>query len=113
MLCELQKFVELCLRAKFLPTIALIFALAGYAGVAEGQSADLTGAEGRISGTVLTKADHRPAGQVAVRLKSPVAGIFRSLLTDAGSNGRCNTIWYKAVFKGGVYETRETIWAFG
>ena len=29
-----------------------------------------------------------------------------------GSNGRCNTIWYKAVFKGGVYETRETVWAF-
>src|SRR5580692_6290851 len=31
----------------------------------------------------------------------------------AGSNGRCNTIWYKAVFKGGVYETRETVWVFG
>jgi Tetratricopeptide repeat len=31
----------------------------------------------------------------------------------AGSNGRCNTIWYKAVFKGGVYETREAVWAFG
>jgi hypothetical protein len=30
----------------------------------------------------------------------------------AGSNGRCNTIWYKAVFKGGVYEARKTIWAF-
>src|ERR1700730_4140266 len=34
-------------------------------------------------------------------------------ITRAGSNGRCNTIWYKAVFKGGVYETRETVWAFG
>src|ERR1700676_2693818 len=31
----------------------------------------------------------------------------------AGSNGRCNTIWYKSVFKGGVYETKETVWAFG
>jgi hypothetical protein len=31
---------------------------------------------------------------------------------DAGSNGRCNTIWYKAVFKGGVYETRKTVWTF-
>ena len=30
-----------------------------------------------------------------------------------GSDGRCNTIWYKAVFKGGVYETRETVWVFG
>ena len=34
-------------------------------------------------------------------------------ITRASSNGRCNTIWYKAVFKGGVYETRETIWVFG
>jgi len=24
-----------------------------------------------------------------------------------------HTIWYKAVFKGGVYETRKTVWAFG
>ena len=30
----------------------------------------------------------------------------------ADSNGRRNTIWYKAVFKGGVYETRETVRAF-
>ena len=34
------------------------------------------------------------------------------LVNGAGSNGRCNTIWYIAVFKGGVYETRETVWAF-
>ena len=27
--------------------------------------------------------------------------------------GRRNTIWYKAVFKGGVYETREAVWGFG
>src|SRR5271167_652770 len=33
-------------------------------------------------------------------------------ITSAGSNGRCNTIWYKAVFKGDVYETRKTVWAF-
>src|ERR1700747_2311732 len=31
----------------------------------------------------------------------------------ASSNGQCNTIWYKAVFKGSVYETRETVWVFG
>src|SRR6266404_5118428 len=36
-----------------------------------------------------------------------------SPISAAGSNGRCNTIWYEAVFKGGVYETRETVWAFG
>jgi hypothetical protein len=34
------------------------------------------------------------------------------LVSRAGSNGRCNTIWYKAAFKDGVYETRETVWAF-
>ncbi|HXM98497.1 MAG TPA: hypothetical protein VN982_08495, partial [Candidatus Dormibacteraeota bacterium] len=38
---------------------------------------------------------------------------FKFPIRRAGSDGRCNTIWYKAVFKGGVYETRETIWAFG
>jgi hypothetical protein len=31
----------------------------------------------------------------------------------ASSDGRCNTIWYKSVFKGGVYEGWETVWAFG
>jgi hypothetical protein len=25
---------------------------------------------------------------------------------------RCDTIWYKAAFKGGVYETRKTVWVF-
>ena len=34
-------------------------------------------------------------------------------VTRAGSNGRCNTIWYKAAFKGGVYETRDAVWVFG
>ena len=29
------------------------------------------------------------------------------LINAAGSDGRCNTIWYKAVFKGGVYEAGE------
>src|ERR1039457_6053687 len=31
---------------------------------------------------------------------------------DASSDGRRNTIWYKSVFKGGVYEGGETVWAF-
>jgi hypothetical protein len=29
------------------------------------------------------------------------------MINVAGSTGQCNTIWYKAVFKGGVYEARE------
>ena len=41
-----------------------------------------------------------------------VTCLSKCLISPAGSNGRCNTIWYKAVFKGGVYETRETVWTF-
>src|SRR5882762_4208356 len=43
-----------------------------------------------------------------------IAGIFRGqvLVSRAGSTGRCNTIWYKADFKGGVYDPRETVWTF-
>jgi len=46
--------------------------------------------------------------------KAPGVGKANQVpINAAGSNGRCNTIWYKAVFKGGVYETRETVWVFG
>jgi tetratricopeptide (TPR) repeat protein len=38
--------------------------------------------DGTISGTVLLKAGNRPATQVAVKLRSHAAGIFRSVLTD-------------------------------
>src|SRR5260370_31851630 len=34
------------------------------------------------------------------------------MINAAGSTGRCNTIWYKADFKGGVYDPRETVWTF-
>lgn len=37
---------------------------------------------GEISGTVLWKSDNRPAVQVVVSLRSHVAGVFRSILTD-------------------------------
>jgi tetratricopeptide (TPR) repeat protein len=49
---------------------------------AKGQVSSFAVAEGEISGTVLLAADKRPASQVAVRLKSRVAGVFRSVLTD-------------------------------
>src|SRR5258708_30545039 len=42
-----------------------------------------------------------------------VKSYFTSPVSRAGSDGRCNTIWYKADFKGGVYEARETVRAFG
>jgi hypothetical protein len=37
--------------------------------------------------------------------------IFKFPISGVVSMGRCNTIWYKAVFKGGVYGPRETVWA--
>jgi hypothetical protein len=44
--------------------------------------------------------------QVAVELRQgPISAV--------SSTGRCNTIWYKAAFKGGVYDPRDTVWAFG
>jgi len=49
---------------------------------ARAQVSSFAVAEGEISGTVLLEADKRPASQVAVRLKSRVAGVFRSVLTD-------------------------------
>jgi hypothetical protein len=35
------------------------------------------------------------------------------VINIAGSTGRCNIIWYKAAFNGGVFDPRETVWAFG
>jgi len=46
------------------------------------QVSNFENGEGEISGTVLLEASKRPASQVAVSLRSRVAGIFRSVLTD-------------------------------
>jgi hypothetical protein len=43
---------------------------------------------------------------------SGFGSIFTCPVSAAGSSGRCNTIWYKAFFKGGVYAPREAVWAF-
>ena len=53
-----------------------------WAPVAKAQVSNFEKAEGEISGTVLLEADKRPASQVVVSLKSRVAGVFRSVLTD-------------------------------
>jgi len=53
-----------------------------WAPVAKAQVSNFEKAEGEISGTVLLEADKRPASQVIISLKSRVAGIFRSVLTD-------------------------------
>ena len=69
-------------RGKFLPNIFLILVLLANARITKSQSTEFVATEGKICGTVLLQADHRPASQVAVKLKSHVAGIFRSILTD-------------------------------
>jgi tetratricopeptide (TPR) repeat protein len=60
----------------------LNLALIAWVPIVGAQSANLDSTSGKISGTVLLKANHRPASQVAVKLKSHAAGIFRSILTD-------------------------------
>jgi hypothetical protein len=75
-----------CLRARILPILILNFVLnltlMAEAPNARAQVSSLENVDGEISGTVLLDADKRPASQVAVSLRSRVAGVFRSVLTD-------------------------------
>jgi hypothetical protein len=82
MLSELPMVEKSRPRARFLPDVFLILAMLANARIAKSQSSEFLATEGRICGTVLLKADHRAASQVGVKLKSHVAGIFRSILTD-------------------------------
>src|SRR5229473_1943672 len=86
MLCELPKSEKSrprggIHRLLFL-TFALNLAFIAWSPIAGAQSSHFEGTDGKISGTVLLKANNRPASQVAVKLKSKAAGIFRSILTD-------------------------------
>src|SRR5260370_17269046 len=84
MLCKLQDFKKWCLKAALLPNLFLNMSLMAWAPMAMAQAQLPTDeqAGGKISGTVLLKKGNRPASQVAVKLKSHAAGIFRSVLTD-------------------------------
>lgn len=90
MLCKLSKAEQLVPRILFpsvtvrKPALSVVLSLAliSLAPLASAQVSSLENPEGEISGTVLLEADKRPASQVAVSLKSRVAGIFRSVLTD-------------------------------
>jgi tetratricopeptide (TPR) repeat protein len=88
MRCELPRVDKSRQWASFSPILSLnlilmlnITAIA-WAPVAKAQVSNFEKAEGEISGTVLLEADKRPASQVIISLKSRVAGIFRSVLTD-------------------------------
>ncbi len=75
-------FLFLNLLLSFLPGLFLSFAVIAWTPIASAQVSNFAGVGGEISGTVLLEANKRPASQVAVSLKSHVAGIFRSVLTD-------------------------------
>ena len=88
MLCELAKSEKSSSQVGIHKILFLSFslnlALMVWAPMAKAQarasSSELT--DGKISGTVLLKTGNRPASQVAVKLRSHAAGIFRSVLTD-------------------------------
>ena len=89
MRCELPRVDKSCQRTSFFPPIlslklilVLNIAAIGWAPVAKAQVSNFEKAEGEISGTVLLEAEKRPASQVIINLKSRVAGILRSVLTD-------------------------------
>ena len=86
--CELPRVDKSRQRAISRPILSLniililnITAIA-WAPVAKAQVSNFEKAEGEISGTVLLERDKRPASQVIISLKSRVAGVFRSVLTD-------------------------------
>ncbi len=83
---ELSKVEKSRKRVSFLPilvlTLLLNLTLIAWAPNTRAQVSSFEREEGEISGTVLLEANKRPASQVAVKLKSRVAGIFRSVLTD-------------------------------
>lgn len=89
MCCELPRVDKSRQRMSFFPpTLSLKFILIlnitaiAWTPVAKAQVSNFEKAEGEISGTVLLEAEKRPASQVIVSLKSRVAGVFRSVLTD-------------------------------
>jgi tetratricopeptide (TPR) repeat protein len=83
---ELSKVEKSPHRTRFLPILVLNsllnLTLLACPPSARAQVSSFAVAEGEISGTVLLEGDKRPATQVAVSLKSRVAGVFRSVLTD-------------------------------
>jgi len=73
---------KLCLGALHAVFVLNLMLIAACAETASAQGSSLVSGNGEISGTVLWKLDNRPAAQVAVSLRSRVAGVFRSILTD-------------------------------
>ena len=82
MLCKLQNVKKLSFIAGFFPILTVTMTAFVWAPMGRAQTSTSELTDGIISGTVLLKAGNRPASQVAVKLKSHAAGVFRSVLTD-------------------------------
>ena len=82
MLCKLQTVKKSPQTAGFLSLLLLNIIAIIWAPVTKAQVPNSEPNEGTISGTVLLRTSNRPATQVAVKLESHLAGIFRSVLTD-------------------------------
>ncbi len=90
---------------------SLILALVARAPLAGAQNSYVDKADGKISGTVLLEGNNRPATQVAVKLKSHLAGIFRSVLTDYDGHFEVRGLpasTYEIVVEEPGYEPTET-----
>ena len=91
--------------------LLLIIIAIAWVPVARAQVSNFEKTEGEISGTVLLEPDKRPASQVAVSLKSRVAGIFRSVLTDLEGHFRVQHLprgTYDIAVEEQGYETTQT-----
>ncbi len=82
MLCKLQNVKKRLLEFGFLAILFVNMTVIVWAPMAEAQVLSSEHTDGMISGTVLLKSNNQPVSQVAVKLKSHAAGIFRSILTD-------------------------------
>jgi tetratricopeptide (TPR) repeat protein len=111
MLCKPQNVRKLCQRTGILAILFLSVTAIVWAPAAMAQASSSEQTNGIISGTVLLKADNRPASQVAVRLKSHAAGIFRSVLTDFEGHFEVRSLppsTYDIVVEEPGYEPTET-----
>jgi tetratricopeptide (TPR) repeat protein len=92
-------------------SFSLSLAMMVYAPVMQAQKPDSEPRDGTISGTVLLRAGNRPASQVAVKLKSHAAGIFRSVLTDLEGHFEVRSLpasTYEIVVEEPGYEPAQT-----
>src|SRR5438445_4962692 len=111
MLCKSKNVKKLYFTAGFLPFLFINMTVVICAPTARAQDPSSEQTDGIISGTVLLKTGNRPASQVAVKLKSHAAGIFRSVLTDLEGHFEVRSLppsTYEIVVEEPGYQPAET-----